>query len=289
MISGRNKWITTAAVFMIMILLTAAGFGRMEGKAAGRQRITSAQDMKGKRLGGVKSAMTETSLNYLFGTVLGVTLKSTSSFDNLDEVLMALRSGRIDAAWVCDVTADRLERSYDDLAVIDSPNVTAEDRFSFGMATDTSEFGKALCNQIDMALDEMEDEGVLSKLKADYIDGDNEFTTADMLTGKRTYKAQNGEIRCGITGAVVPLEIIDESGNPSGFCVAMMDEIGQRIGCSVDFVKYDNDDVFAALLAGKIDLVFVTGNSFDTAGKTRPYIVTRGYLPMRAYKFVVLR
>lgn len=289
MISERNKWITIASMLVIMILLAIFGFGRMEGKAAGKPRITSAQDMKGKRLGGVKSAMTETSLNYLFGTVLGVTPKSTSSFDSLDEVLLALRSGRIDAAWVCDVTADWLERSNDDLAVIESPNVTAEDRFSFAMATDTSEYGKALCDQIDMAILEMEDEGVLDRLRADYIDGGKEFSESDMITGAKTYSAPNGEIRCGITGAVAPLELIGVQGDPNGFCVAMMDEIGQRIGCSVDFVKYDNDDVFAALLEGKIDLVFVTGNSYDTAGKKRPYLVTEGYLPMRAYKFVVLK
>ena len=68
---------------------------------------------------------------------------------------------------------------------------------------------------------------------------------------KRTHQ-QIGTIRVGITGAVPPLELIDEKGEPYGFCAAFMDEIACRLGCCVEFEILDNETAFTGLIGQEI-------------------------------------
>ena len=91
----------------------------------------------------------------------------------------------------------------------------------------------------------------------------------------------------GITGSVPPLECVDERGVPYGFCVALSDLLGQKLGCEVRFKVVDSETIFTELMAGKLDMVFCYGTSANHSTEFPPYIMSEGYCPMRGYRLIV--
>ena len=127
--SVRNRFISVLAMFVLLLLLAGVGFAKGSGRG-----VSSVEEMAGKTLGGTASRMPEGSSKILFESVLGVKLGAYVPFETVDETLTALRSGRINAAWFTDVTADFLVDANDDLMLLETPK-KAEDRFSFGLKT----------------------------------------------------------------------------------------------------------------------------------------------------------
>jgi len=74
---------------------------------------------------------------------------------------------------------------------------------------------------------------------------------------------------------------------PYGFCVALSDLLGQKLGREVRFKVVDSETIFTELMAGKLDMVFCYGTSANHSTEFPPYIMSEGYCPMKGYRLIV--
>ena len=293
----KNKLFTVLACFLVLVLLAGAGAFKTKAKTSTVADKTETSSVKIKKLGGVACRMPENSALVFFGSTFGMKLTGYKAYKNFDEALFALKSGENDAIWACDVSADYLLKKYEGLELVDADltsdiQKTEAARFSFGMAL-KKDSGEKLREQINDALASLKADGTLEVLVSKYVDNADYYETE---SGKkdRFYRdnmktaSGNGTIKVGISGAVPPLELLDEDMEPYGFCVALMDEIGQRLNKKIKFVYVDNETAFTSLMSGKIDMLFAYGTSPTTTEAKPGHIMTDGYLDMQRYRLIKL-
>ena len=298
---------TAATVSDSDALTNADKSGTTDGdvQAADRTRTTAAvtQDrlpadiLSGAALGGIAGRMPANSSKIFFESMLGRKLSAYRTYSDTAEELNALFSGEVAAIWAADVTAQYLMRTVDGLMLLDTSDMAAienmdEPRFEFAMAARNDEDGQALAESLNQALDYLEKYGTLKNLTDEYIDGATQEVTcreSDMVIRDRLHKMyyyDSDTIRVGVTGAVPPIELIDASGEPYGFCVALMDEIGQILKTQVEFVVLDNETAFSSLMSGRVDVIFCYATGRITTEGSKSWCMTRGYFPMYRYEFL---
>ena len=184
-------------------------------------------------------------------------------FDSLNAMIMALKSGEVDAIFVHNVVADYLCARDEALFYINHfavPDADASaltrrlvengfhsDEFTFMLM----EGNEALRDEINRALDAMENEGVLAALEATLNAAVEEPVPVEMekIEGADT-------IRVGVTGDLPPFDYISEAGVPAGYNTALLAEIGKRIGKNIELVNIDAGGRALALSSGMVDIVF---------------------------------
>lgn len=281
------------------LLILCAALGLYKSKAA-TGHINTADDLKSAKLCGVAGRMPAGSAKIFFESMIGRKLRSYTDYGTLDECLYALKTGRADAMWVTDVSAEYLLENDETLKEIDvtdmaAINNTDEPRFSFGMAAANTKEGRELVEQINYAIDYLTEDGTLDALKDKYITGAStaeRFTEKNMIVNDdlhRVYYYSTSPLVVGITGAVPPIELIGENGKPYGFCVAMMDEVGQILQRGVKFVVLDNETAFSSLMSGRVDVIFAYGSGRITTESTYSWCMSKGYLDMQNYRFLCVK
>jgi len=287
----KNKLLTIAAVLLLLLIMAGAGAFKPQNAVA------DVTGNAGLKLGGIKGKMPDNSAAVFFGSTVGQNLLSYNSYKDYDEVLCALRSGEINTVWATDLTADFLLRVNDDLTVFEPETMadiqkTEAPRFSFGMAIKNDDDGLKLKETIDKAIGQMKEDGALETLVYTYVENASaqELLPEDARFCPDDMKTVDGEnLYVGVSGAAVPLEMLDSDSEPYGFCVALMDEIGSRTGRKVKFVVLDNETAFTSLMSGKVDLLFAYGSSLKTTENKQNYIMTEGYAEMKKYEFLTLK
>lgn len=299
----KNKLITALVCLCLLLLLAGAGFKKAKpaGSGAGGEAVTlTADDLSGRTLGGVRGRMPANSSKIFFESLLGRKLGNYKDYGSIEEALYALKTGRVKAIWAADATADYLLKTDDTLARIDTSDMASiqnmdEARFEFGMAAADTPEGRELADMMNSALGYLKEGGILDGLIATYIDNadtQEPFTEKDMvINGKahRAYYYASKPITVGITGAVPPVELIDAAGKPYGFCVALMDEIGQVLQRGIEFEVLDGETAFTDLMSGRVDLIFCYGAGRITTEGAKNWCMTEGYLDMNRYDFLYVR
>lgn len=86
---------------------------------------------------------------------------------------------------------------------------------------------------------------------------------------------QSGVLRFGIPPEYIPFIVMDENGNESGIDVALMQEIGRRMGVQVQIVNLAFDGMIDSLNIGQVDVI---GGAFSkTAERMEKIDFTRVY------------
>lgn len=273
------------SLIVLLLLLTAAGFGKPKGTG---KEITSAKDMEGCVMAGVTaSCLPGENAEVLFETILGTKLSGYREAADIPGLLYELRSGRADVIVCPDVTAEYLLRTEEDLKRIEVPADTSNSvegggRLSFGMALPKGE--EALCATLNAALLELEEEGMLTALQVAYVEAEEPLE----LYGEK--KSSGKQILyVGVTGTVPPLDMLDENGKPCGFSVALLSELEKRTGYRFETVKVETGDAFTALENGKVDFLFAYGTGRNTTPGEKAYLMTEGYYTMQEYAYLTLK
>lgn len=293
MIDSKKKIITV--LFTLLLGLIFAGSSAFYPyKGAVSPEIYSISELKGRTLGGVKTKMPENSTKILFDGILGLKLLSYRAYNTVDEVIYALSINEVQAAWFSDVTAKYLLRTREGLRELSTSDIVSEDRLDFAMALKLED--EELKDDINLALSAMKENGKLKELTDKYIDliADElePLYEKDMEIRKKGY-SYSDTIYVGITGMTLPIEQLDISNKPYGFCVSLMDEIAQMNGINVEFIYISNEAAFSSLMGGKIDVLFCYGTSYSTLDpdnvvKKRSFIMTDGYYSMNKYSLLCL-
>jgi ABC-type amino acid transport substrate-binding protein len=83
----------------------------------------------------------------------------------------------------------------------------------------------------------------------DVTDTDTDVDTGDLGL------MEEGTIVVGSDIAFEPFEFIGEGGEPEGFDIDLMDEIGQRLGLEIDYINTSFDTIFDQLAGGQFDAI----------------------------------
>lgn len=271
----------TGAITVLLLLLGAMGVARPDAKGQG---LTKTEELQGRTLAGIVAArMPEENAGVLFETILGVKLSGYHGVADLQELLYELRSGRAAAICCPDVTAEYLLRTEEGLVRLTAPEETANGveggRLSFAMALPKQ--ATDLCEVLNAAITEMEEDGTLEALTVAYVDADEPMKAYEKKgSGKKLY--------VGVTGTIAPLDALDENGRACGFSVAFLEELGKRTGYCFVTVPITVEESFFALGSGKVDILFGYGASKNTTPGEKDYLVTRGYYTMKEYAYLSL-
>ncbi len=277
--------LSVVALALVLLCLAAVGFAKPKAKG---QNVTSTEEIDGYVMAGVEAArMQAEHAEVLFETILGVELAGYRETETLPELLYELRSGRADVICCPDVVAEYLLKTEEDLVRLTAPEDKAggtEDggRLSFAMAMAKGK--DDLKNELDAAISELEEEGVLKALAVAYVDAD---VPMELYQGKKDTEKKT--LYVGVTGTVPPLDMLDEYGRPCGFTVAFLQEVEKRTGYSFEPVYVTPKESFSFLNSGKINLLFAYGTSKNTTPGEKDYLVTKGYYTMDEYAYLVLK
>ena len=269
---------------VLLLLLTAVGFAKPQAKGQG---IATTKQLEGGVLAGIASAtIPEENTEVLFETILGTKLGGYHTLEDMDELLFELRSGRADAICCPDVTAEYLLRTEEGLMRLTAPEDTSNGvdgggRLSFSLALRKD--ATDLCGELDAAISELADEGILKALAVAYVDADvpMELYEKKETSGKKT-------LYVGVTGTLPPIDRFDEDGVPCGFSVAFLEELEKRTGYRFETVPIAVTDSFTVLNSGKVDLLFAYGTGKNTTPGEKEYLVTKGYYTMQEYAYLTL-
>lgn len=286
-----------AAAIIVLLICTGLGIG-YEGDRAEPYIAGCADDLEGQVLGGIVTRMPQNSSQIYFESLLGRKLGGYTTFGSYDEAVTALKMGKCSALWSTDVSAKYLTSVYEGLEILDNKDMAAtaqlsQNRFGFSMALRDDAEGKRIRTKINDAMNEMVSDGTLAVISKDYItraDRAERFYEEEMWHRNERY-LKNHEltetITIGVTGAVPPIELIDESGKPYGFCVVFLDEIACRAEVEIDIEILDNETAFSSLMSGRVDALMTYGNAHNTTETMKDYITTDAFYAMNNYKFIV--
>ena len=170
-------------------------------------------------------------------------------FDNMNTMVAALLSGRIDSMSAYETVAkyfvdNNPEFEYE----IISPPLT--DVFCCAMREEDVELKK----EFDEAISDMSADGTLSALVKKYI-AEIYFKKTPPAT-KFPEFYNDTMIKVGVTGDLPMLDYIRPDGVPAGFNTAILAEISRRIGKNFILVQVDSGARAAALASGKVDVIF---------------------------------
>ena len=270
-------WYTIIVLFLLLLLLVGAGFGKVG--ASTENLPETIQELEGKRLGGIAGKMTETHQKLLWETILGTKLGGYESYATTEELLFALKDGRIDAFWCPDIMAEYLVAHDESLYELEQPEAE-QPRLSFAMAFRPED--AAICTAVSEAIAALKQNQTLAGIVQAYIEADEILERHE----KEMAKQEGDRIYVGVTGTLPPLDRFDANGKPCGFSVALLDEIGKCTGYRFVLVPVDSETAFTCLESGKIDAVFGYGTSKNTTPSRNDVVTTEGYYEMEQYSYV---
>jgi polar amino acid transport system substrate-binding protein len=169
-------------------------------------------------------------------------------FDTLSSALLALKAGKIDRIDMNQSTAKYIASNNSDVSI----RSLHWEAFDFQMAV--LEKKASLLTVINTAIADMKADGTLAKLTKDNIDS--------VLNGEEPKKVEmpviNGgdTIRVAVTGDLPPMDYTTTAGEPAGFNMAFLAELGKRIHKNIKLVAVDSGARLTALSTGNADALF---------------------------------
>lgn len=189
-------------------------------------------------------------------------------FDTLDSMVMALKSGEINAiSGLPQTTANYLcakdpslkmpykyiwdrERKKETFADVAFKRIS--DGFTFMML----EKNTALRDQFNAVLGEMYKEGVVENLHKEHILNLEKGIEPSPVIPE--YKAGRETLKIAVTGDFPPMDYVSANGTFAGFNTALVSEIGKRLDKNITMVQVTSVGRATALASGTVDVVFWT-------------------------------
>jgi ABC-type amino acid transport substrate-binding protein len=246
---NRIKWICILA----LVLMIMAGCGSKEDKP-----YESAADLRGKVLGGINTGTGEKNWREMAATLIGGEPKEVRLFDRTSDAIAALKAGKIDGAPTYQFCADYIVKRNPLLKSVSLPGVVIEGEFLMVVRSEDQK----LKLDLDGAITALRQNGTLKSLEDQWITNlpvANEMSNAPLPKDEK-----KKTIYVGVSGDYVPLDYISAEGHPSGYNVAIFNEIGKMVPVNFEFVSIESQARFVALSSKKIDVIFVHAQNKNT-------------------------
>ena len=168
------------------------------------------------------------------------------AYSNLSTLLSDLQSGNLDYAQFPSATADYLLKKYDFLERVGF--IDGTEAFFIGVPPRN----KNLLDEINLALGELESDGVLDSLTKKYIE-DNSKNDED--TKFEEFEGAEA-ITFAVTGNLPPIDYVNDEGVFSGFTTAFLSELGKKLKKNIKLISCEPGARPAMLLSRKADALF---------------------------------
>lgn len=233
------------AVMMSMALAACGSSDKGSNEGTTESAITSKEDLKGKVIGvqlGTTGDLEASKEEY--------GAKEVKRFSKGSEAVQALKSGQVDCVIIDSQPASKFVEKNDDLKILDEEFV--EEKYAICLKKDNTE----LLEEINGALTELESEGVIDSIMANYI-GDE--------TGKTPYESpadadhSKGKLVMATNAEFEPYEY-HEGDAIVGIDADIAQAICDKLGYELEIMDIEFDAILPAVQSGKAD--------FGAAGMT---------------------
>ena len=173
-------------------------------------------------------------------------------YDSLATMLLALEKGDIDYLNIPRFVARYLLENNDALTVKGFswwPIQQGADTLNFAFLENNAELVKKFNN----ALADMKKDGTLAIIEKTYAD--NYGLTEQPAVSFENF-ADAESITVALTGDLPPVDYVDASGEPEGFNVAVLAEIGRCLHVNIRTIQVESGARLAALTSGRADVIF---------------------------------
>lgn len=169
-------------------------------------------------------------------------------FDSLASALLALKAGQTDRIDINKSTGKYIAARNSDVSI----RSLHWEAFDFQMAV--LEKNTGLLKEIDTAIAGMKSDGTLAALTKTHID--SVLNGAEPAKIKMPVISGAGTIRVAVTGDLPPMDYTTAGGEPAGFNMAFLAELGKRINKNIKLVAVNSGARLTALNAGTVDALF---------------------------------
>jgi ABC-type amino acid transport substrate-binding protein len=189
-------------------------------------------------------------------------------YDSLNELLLALEAGKLNAIKVPYYTAKYLRATNDKLSmtveyhpekatgISELALSLISDGYSFLLKNDHTE----LRDEVDSQITAMKADGTLQKLIDEHI---IQVAEGGEPVAVQFEQFEGEPIRIGVTGDLPPMDYVAADGSFAGFNTAVLAEIGRRLQKNIELVQVNSVARALALAEGKVDMVFWTRSTSE--------------------------
>lgn len=190
-------------------------------------------------------------LSRLFFVGIDISKTEFRPYDSLNSMLLALEKGDIDYLNVPRYVGRYILENNRDLILkgISWYTINMADTLHFGVLEKNAE----LLKNINEAIAAMKKDGMLPILEKFYTDN---YGLYEQPAVRFENFADAPTLTAALTGDIPPVDYVDGSGNPAGFNVAVLAEIGRRLHMNIKTLNIDTGARVAALTSGRADIVF---------------------------------
>lgn len=255
----------------LVMLLTCAGCGGGGGKDEGTAPAQNEQqagalmpiglDEEGYKRWTTKVAEVE-------GQTAYTAPNKVVFFDNMNSMIMALKSKQIDRFTVPGRVGAYIVARNDDFKIFDNDLKPVLLKPVLGYSMAMQEKDAAQIEEINEAIKAMKSDGTLNTLiKENIID----LAGADPVAKPLPVIEGADTLKVAVTGDMPALDCILADGTPAGFNVAFLGELGKRINKNFELVSIEAGARGSALSSGQVDILFWVLGTYDQDGKALPY------------------
>jgi len=243
-----------------------------EEESAGEKAAERTFD--GKVLATMEMSASAAEIKFFFQEQLGIPIKDFLTFPSVIEALMALKTGKVDTLLSMDATASMMAALDSTLYTYIDPRLA--DLASISLSMVVAKNNEALGEALNEAIHTLEENGTLALLANAIFGGETPDVSEAELAGD--------PLRVGVTGDIPPVDFVDASGNPAGYNVNLMDQVGALLQRPIEFVQITKGAALTALATGRIDILFwqeqalsedviaMVGDLSDSVFVTDPYL-----------------
>lgn len=226
-----------AALLAVFWMLILTGCGVPEN------RVNAPEDMEGKTIG------------VQLGTTGDIYVKDEYEGDEAGtkmerykkgtDAVQSLKQGKIDCVVIDSQPAQEFVEKNSDLRILETEY--AEEEYAIAISKENAERKE----QINAALKELREEGVLDQIVANYIGDDTKGTCP--YESPKDVQRSNGTLVMATNATFKPYEFY-ENGKIVGIDAEMAQAIADKLGMELKILDMDFDSIINAVQAGKADI-----------------------------------
>lgn len=226
----------------LMVLAAAVMLVGCGSKATETKQIKSVDDLEGAKIGVQLGTVGDLYASDMEGDKAGTTV---DRYNKIADAVQALKQGKVDCVIVDEQPAIASTANEPTLTILDEP--FTQEEYAICIAKDNTE----LLDEVNSALAELKEEGIVEQITANYIGDDTKGTCPYVTPEGTTY--ENGTLVVATNAAFPPYEYY-ENGEVVGIDMELIQAIGDKLGLKVKIEDIEFDSIINAVSSHKADV-----------------------------------
>ncbi|MBR1485658.1 MAG: transporter substrate-binding domain-containing protein [Synergistaceae bacterium] len=169
-------------------------------------------------------------------------------YDSITALQLALNAGEISEIHLPDVVGEYFVKSNPSYYAVSCVTQVKSTYLALGFLSKNTEYR----DKINNALALMKEDGTLENLRVEYIENFDKTNLKPIEIAKF-----NGAdtIKIALTGDLPPIDFVASNGEPAGFNMAIISEIGKHAKLNIEVIDIDAGARVSALASGRVGAV----------------------------------